>query len=42
MTLGPKLSIDPKTESFPGNDKANQMLTRPYRAPYIVPAAGQV
>jgi predicted dehydrogenase len=42
VTLGPKLTIDPKTETFPGNDKANPMLTRQYRAPYIVPAAGQV
>jgi hypothetical protein len=42
VTLGPKLKIDPKSETFPGNDKASQMLTRQYRAPYIVPAAGQV
>jgi len=42
LTVGPVLPFDPKTESFPGNDKANAMLTRPYRHPYVVPAAGQV
>jgi hypothetical protein len=29
--------MDPKTEKFPGNDAANALLTRKYRAPYIVP-----
>jgi hypothetical protein len=37
LTLGVPLQMDPKTERFLGNDKANQLLTRPYRAPYIVP-----
>ena len=37
LTLGVPLTMDPKTETFPGNDAANAMLTRQYRAPYIVP-----
>ncbi len=37
LTLGMPLKMDPKTETFPGNDAANAMLTRKYRAPYIVP-----
>ena len=35
--LGPTLKIDPKKEHFRDNAQANAMLTRPYRAPYIVP-----
>ena len=42
LGVGPVLPFDPKTETFPGNDAANKMLTREYRAPYLVPAAGQV
>lgn len=42
LQVGPVLPFDPQTETFPGNDKANAMLTREYRAPYVVPAAGQV
>ena len=26
-----------KTEKFVNNDKANQLLTRPYREPFVVP-----
>lgn len=37
VTLGVPLKMDPKTERFLDNDKANELLTRPYRAPYIVP-----
>jgi predicted dehydrogenase len=36
-TLGAHLKMDPKTERFIGNDKANAMLTREYRAPFVVP-----
>ena len=36
-SLGVALTMDPKTERFIGNDAANAMLTRDYRAPYIVP-----
>jgi predicted dehydrogenase len=42
LQVGPSLPFDPATETFPGNDKANAMLTREYRKPFIVPAAGQV
>jgi predicted dehydrogenase len=35
--LGPELQFDPKTERFIGNQAANAMLTRPYRAPFVVP-----
>ena len=37
LTLGVPLKMDPKTEKFPGNAAANALLTRNYRAPYIVP-----
>lgn len=40
--VGAPLTLDPAKEVFPGNDKANAMLTREYRAPYTVPAAGKV
>jgi len=36
-TLGVFLQMDPKTERFVGNNEANKLLTRPYRAPFIVP-----
>ena len=39
-TLGHWLAIDPANEAFsagPDVDKANAMLTRPYRKPYVVP-----
>jgi hypothetical protein len=39
LTMGAWLTIDPKTERFTNNDKANAMLTRAYRAPYVVPAS---
>jgi predicted dehydrogenase len=34
---GRVLTFDPVTETFPGDAEANAMLTRNYRAPYIVP-----
>ena len=37
MSVGPLLKFDPETKRFIGNDTANTMLTREYRAPYIVP-----
>jgi predicted dehydrogenase len=42
FTVGPMLKFDPKTETFPGNDAANKLLTREYRKPYVIPAAGEV
>jgi predicted dehydrogenase len=35
--LGPMLTFDPKAEKFVGNRKADSLLTRPYRKPFIVP-----
>jgi len=37
-TLGMVLRMDPKTETFIGNDAANKLLTRPPREPFVVPA----
>jgi len=36
-TLGAFLEMDPVTERFRGNEAANTLLTRPYRAPFVVP-----
>jgi hypothetical protein len=35
--VGRTLNFDSKTESIQGDDEANKLLTRNYRAPYIVP-----
>ncbi len=35
--LGRKLTFDPKTEKYIGDPEANEFLTRPYRAPFVVP-----
>jgi hypothetical protein len=35
--LGRKLVVDTKQEKFTGDDEANRMLTRQYRAPFVVP-----
>jgi predicted dehydrogenase len=41
-TIGPELTFDPATEKFTGSSEvvaaANKLLTRDYRAPYVVPA----
>ena len=37
LAMGEFLKFDPKTEQFIGNKAADKMLTREYRAPYIVP-----
>ena len=44
LTLGKLLTFDGASESFTGEGaaEANAMLTREYRAPYVVPAAGKV
>jgi predicted dehydrogenase len=36
-TLGADLQFDPKAERFTNNDAANRLLTREYRAPFVVP-----
>ena len=36
-TLGAVLKMDPKAERFIGNPQAEQLLTREYRAPFVVP-----
>jgi len=38
LTLGEFLKMDPKTEKFIDNAAADKLLTRDYRAPYVVPA----
>jgi predicted dehydrogenase len=35
--LGPMLTFDPQAEKFVGNAKADLLLTRPYRKPFVVP-----
>jgi len=37
LTLGPTLKFDPKAERFIGNDRANELITRPYRPGFVVP-----
>jgi predicted dehydrogenase len=37
VTLGEFLRMDPKSEKFLGHAKANELLTRDYRAPFVVP-----
>jgi len=39
MAVGPWLEMDPVQERFITNDPANKLLTRDYRAGYVVPAA---
>lgn len=38
-TLGAALNMDPKSERFTDNAEANKLLTREYRAPFVVPAS---
>ena len=40
--LGPVLTIDSAEETIVGNAAASAMLTREYRAPFIVPKAEEV
>ncbi len=37
LTLGTPLRLNPETEQFTDNPAANKMLTREYRAPFVVP-----
>jgi predicted dehydrogenase len=36
-TMGKVLQFDPASEKFVGSDEANKLLTRDYRAPFVVP-----
>jgi hypothetical protein len=42
MTLGSLLRIDPEREAFLDNERANALLNREYRQPFVVPAEGAV
>ncbi len=42
LCVGPQLTFDSASETFPGNEMANKFLTREYRKPFVVPAAGEV
>lgn len=42
LTIGPQLTMDPKSETFPGNDAANKMLSRVDRKPYVIPAEADI
>ena len=35
--LGPRLAFDPRSETFAGNMKADALLSREYRRPFVVP-----
>lgn len=35
--LGRRLQFDPETEQFVGDEEANKMLKREYRAPFVIP-----
>jgi predicted dehydrogenase len=37
LTLGVVLNMDPKVERFVGNQDADKLLRREYRAPYVIP-----
>lgn len=39
LSVGPFLKMDADSETFPGNDSANTLLTRDYREGYVVPDA---
>jgi hypothetical protein len=38
VQLGETLQLDPEKEIFVGNDAANALLSREYRAPFVVPS----
>ena len=40
--FGRNLAFEPTSEQFSGDAEANKMLTRDYREPFVVPAAGKV
>ncbi|MHB8862642.1 MAG: Gfo/Idh/MocA family protein [Pirellulaceae bacterium] len=42
LCLGARLTCDPLAEVFVNHSTANRLLTREYRPPFVVPAAGKV
>ena len=42
MQVGPRLALNPISETFPNNDEANEMLTRNYRAGFQIPTESAV
>jgi hypothetical protein len=38
IKLGVHLKMNPESEKFIGHEAANDLLTRRYREPYVVPA----
>jgi predicted dehydrogenase len=42
LTLGTLLRLDPDREAFLDNERADALLTREYRRPFVVPAENQV
>lgn len=42
LSLGPMLAIDPTSETVRDNPEACALLTRQYRAPFVVPKANEV
>ena len=42
LRLGARLTCDPATETILNHVPANRLLTRDYRRPFVVPAAGSV
>ena len=42
LRLGPHLALDAEAERFVDNSQADALLTREYRAPFIVPTADQI
>ena len=42
VQVGPHLAFNPETETFVDNSQADSMLTREYRAPFVVPSASEI
>jgi hypothetical protein len=42
LTLGAYLRIDGDREAFAGNQAANDLLTREYRKPFVVPTEAEI
>ena len=38
LTIGPRLQIDSAREEFVNNERANSLLGREYRKPFVVPS----